>query len=96
MPGAGGRAYNVGAGAPVSLNAALAQLAALVGRPLDVRRSGRESGDVLHTAADVRRAREELRFAPTTSLADGLRAELEWVASESAWERGPLRRARRA
>ncbi len=78
-PGIGGRVYNVGGGAPVSLNAALAQLAGLAGRPLDVRRGERESGDVLHTAADVGRARRELGFAPATSLAEGLDAELRWV-----------------
>jgi UDP-glucuronate 4-epimerase len=76
---AAGRAYNIGGGSPVSVNAALEELASIAGRPLDVRRAGRESGDVLHTAADSSRAREELGFAPATSLAEGLRAEYEWV-----------------
>jgi hypothetical protein len=48
-------------------------------RPLDVRRSSPEAGDVSHTAADGSRAREELGFAPATSLSEGLRAEYEWV-----------------
>ena len=34
---------------------------------------------MLHTSADTTRAREELGFAPTTPLAEGLRAEYEWV-----------------
>ena len=42
-------------------------------------RAERESGDVLHTSADVARARKELGFAPATTLASGLRAEYEWV-----------------
>ena len=68
-PGAGGRAYNVGGGAPVSLNAALEQLAAIAGPPARrPPRASRESGDVLHTAADGSRAREELGFAPATTL----------------------------
>ena len=83
-PGAGGRAYNVGGGSPISLNGALEQLAAIAGRPLDVSRAERESGDVLHTAADVGRAREELGFAPATTLAAGLRAEYEWVLARAA------------
>jgi UDP-glucuronate 4-epimerase len=83
-PGAGGRAYNIGGGAPVSLNAALDRLAALAGRPLDVRRHGRESGDVLHTAADIGRAREELGFAPGTPLEEGLEAEFDWVRERAA------------
>ena len=49
------------------------------GRPLDVRRSSPEAGDVSHTAADSTRAREELGFAPATSFSEGLRAEYEWV-----------------
>ena len=81
--GAGGRAYNIGGGSPVSLNAALEQLAALAGRPLDVTRAERESGDVLNTAADTSRAREELGFAPATGLAEGLRAEYEWVLART-------------
>ena len=80
---AGGRAYNIGGGSPVSLNAALDQLAAIAGRPLDVTRAERESGDVLNTAADTTRARDELGFAPATTLADGLRAEFEWVVARS-------------
>ena len=68
---AGGRAYNVGGGSPVSVNAALEELASIAGRPLDVRRSGRESGDVLHTAADGSRAREDLGFAPVTLAGGG-------------------------
>ena len=85
--GAGGRAYNVGGGSPVSVNAALEQLASIAGRPLDVSRAERESGDVLHTAADVTRAREELGFVPATGLAAGLRAEYEWVLARA--ERRP-------
>ncbi len=83
-PRAGGRAYNVGGGSPVSLAEALAALAAIAGRPLDVRRAGREDGDVRHTAAETRRAREDLGFAPETSLEEGLRAEYEWVVERAA------------
>ena len=79
----GGRVYNVGGGARVSLNDALALLAAIAGRPLDVRRGERESGDVLHTGADITRAREDLGFEPATDLADGLRAEFEWVRARA-------------
>jgi UDP-glucuronate 4-epimerase len=79
--GVGGRAYNVGGGAPVSLNEALSTIARLAGRPLDVRRSEHEAGDVSHTAADLGRARRDLGFDPRMSLADGLAAEFEWVRS---------------
>jgi UDP-glucuronate 4-epimerase len=83
-PRAAGRAYNVGGGSPVSVNEALEELAAIAGRPLDVRRAEREAGDVAHTAADPSRARDELGFAPATPLAEGLRAEYEWVVARAA------------
>jgi UDP-glucuronate 4-epimerase len=74
-----GAVYNIGGGARVSVNEALGLLAQIAGRPLDVRRSERESGDVLHTGADIRRAREDLGFAPATDLRAGLRAEYDWA-----------------
>ena len=44
--GVAGGVYNIGGGSRVSLNGALELLAAIAGRPLDVRRHERESGDV--------------------------------------------------
>jgi UDP-glucuronate 4-epimerase len=77
--GVGGRVYNIGGGSRVSLNGALERLAAIAGRPLDVRRRGREDGDVRHTGADIACARADLRFEPATGLEQGLAAEFEWV-----------------
>jgi UDP-glucuronate 4-epimerase len=79
-PHAAGGIYNIGGGARASLNRALEVLAAVLGRPLDVCRQARETGDVLHTGADIERARSDLGYAPSTGLEDGLRAELAWVA----------------
>ena len=82
-PGAAGRVYNVGGGARVSLNETLDVLAAAAGRPLDLRRQERESGDVLHTGADIRRAGADLGYVPGTGLEAGLRAELDWVSTQA-------------
>jgi UDP-glucuronate 4-epimerase len=82
----GGRAYNVGGGARVSLDRALELLAGIAGRPLDVRRQSRQSGDARHTGADISRAREQLGFRPATGLEAGLRAEFEWVRGRGAAE----------
>jgi nucleoside-diphosphate-sugar epimerase len=74
-----GRVFNIGGGNRTSLRCALEVLAALAGRPLDVRYAERESGDVQDTGADTSRAAAELGFAPRTALRDGLAAELAWV-----------------
>jgi UDP-glucuronate 4-epimerase len=77
--GVAGEAYNIGGGSRVSLAAALELLAAIAGRPLDVRHHQRESGDVQDTGADIALARQALGFAPGTDLRAGLAAEFEWV-----------------
>jgi UDP-glucuronate 4-epimerase len=79
---AAGRVYNVGGGSRVSLKRALELLAALSGRPLDLRCEPREHGDVADTGADVTRARRDLGFAPRTPLETGLRAEYDWMAAQ--------------
>jgi UDP-glucuronate 4-epimerase len=79
--GIAGEVFNVGGGARVSLNSTLERLSGVAGRPLDVRRCPREDGDVLHTGADISRARARLGFELSTSLDDGLAAEFEWAVS---------------
>ena len=89
-PGVGGEAVNVGGGSRVSLAATLELLAAIAGRPLDVRHHERESGDVQDTGADIERARDALGFEPGTELREGLRAEFEWVVAHSRERRGAV------
>jgi nucleoside-diphosphate-sugar epimerase len=71
--------FNIGGGDAVSVNRALETIARLAGRPLDVRRRARQTGDVRDTGADTGRARAELGFSPQTGLETGLAAELAWV-----------------
>ena len=41
-----------------------------------------QAGDVLVTFADVTRAREELGYQPSTTLAEGLEKFLTWFKSQ--------------
>jgi UDP-glucuronate 4-epimerase len=84
---------NVGGGGAVSVNRTLELLAGIAGRPLDVRRGARESGDVQDTGADISRARARLGYAPSTTVADGLAAEFDWVLSAPAERRARTRRS---
>jgi len=72
-----GKAYNIGSGQATSVEA-------LAGLMLKVSRmeaqpvhSASRSGDILHSQADIRRAREELGYEPKVSLEEGLRDLLE-------------------
>jgi len=94
--GVAGEVLNVGGGARVSLNSTLERLSAIAGRPLDVRRRPREDGDVLHTGANITRARTRLGHEPSTSLEAGLAAELEWALRAREPARAAARPASRA
>jgi len=79
--GPAGTVYNIGGGSRVSINEVLARIEEIAGHPLDIRREAAQMGDMRDTFADTSRARADLGFAPRTSLADGLRAEYEWLKS---------------
>jgi UDP-glucuronate 4-epimerase len=89
-PSARARVYNIGGGSRVSVNEALELIASFCGCPLDVRYAGSERGDVRDTGAETARARRDLGFRPTASVAEGLRAEFEWLREREPW---PLRAA---
>ncbi len=77
-----GGAYNVGGGLRGSLRDVLDAIEGLAGRPLKLSFEGEMAGDVRDTGAETTKAREQLGFAPETSLHDGIAAEFEWLAQE--------------
>jgi UDP-glucose 4-epimerase len=74
-----GAVYNIGGGSRVSMNDVLEIVAQATGKTLDIRREPAQKGDMRDTFADTSRARADLGFAPTTSLADGIKAEARWL-----------------
>jgi UDP-glucuronate 4-epimerase len=82
--GRAGEIYNVGGGEECSMSDAIALAEEVAGRVLSVERRGAAVGDVHRTKADVSKAGRDLDWAPTTSLADGLRAQWDWVAARVA------------
>jgi nucleoside-diphosphate-sugar epimerase len=76
-----GAVYNIGGGSRVTINEALELIERLTGRVLDIRRLPAEKGDMRDTFADTSRARADLGFAPSHSLASGLAAECAWLST---------------
>jgi len=74
-----GAVYNIGGGSRVSINEVLEIIGRVTGKTLDIRREPAQKGDMRDTFADTSLARADLGFAPSISLADGLRAEVEWL-----------------
>jgi UDP-glucuronate 4-epimerase len=79
-----GSTYNVGGGEEATMDEAIAELERISGRRLEARREPAVRGDQRRTKADTTRIRRDLGWQPTTRLADGLRAQWDWVAARVA------------
>jgi nucleoside-diphosphate-sugar epimerase len=73
-----GETFNIGGGEVVSLNRVIAMLEELTGKKAKLERQPPRPGDQRHTAANIEKARRVLGYQPATSLATGLRAQVEW------------------
>lgn len=76
-PEACGRAYNVGCGERISLNALLARIAQLTGREVRPEHAAPRAGDIRDSLADVERARRALGYRGEVGLVEGLRRTIE-------------------
>lgn len=73
-PEACGTAYNVAGGVATTVFDLAARIGAILGRPAAPMFEAARPGDVMHSAADLSRARGHLGFEPRTELAAGLAA----------------------
>jgi UDP-glucose 4-epimerase len=78
-PEAVGQVFNIGGGSRSSVNHVLTTLEEILGRPIRREHRPAQPGDVTHTWADTRRAREILGFVPKVSLREGLAQEVAWL-----------------
>jgi UDP-glucose 4-epimerase len=74
-----GETYNIGGGHRERLDNLLPLLEEICGKNLAVIKEEKQKGDVLHTLADIAKAKAELGYAPGTVLEDGLRKEWDWI-----------------
>ena len=81
-PAAPGGVYNIACGSSVTLNELVAELRTQMDVPVDAIHGEPRAGEVLHSLADISRARADLGYAPSVGLAEGLRATIEAFASE--------------
>jgi UDP-glucuronate 4-epimerase len=79
-----GTVLNIGGGEEATMAHIISLIEGLTGEKLPVEMAAAQAGDVSRTAADTSRARRQLGWAPTVGLAEGLRAELDWVEARGA------------
>lgn len=84
-----GACYNIGGGSRATINAVLRTIEGLTGKPAHIDYRPHQPGDAAHTAADTRAACRDLGFAPSWSLVDGLREEIQWAETRFSDNAGP-------
>lgn len=72
------RVYNIGNNRPVTLMRFIETLEDCLGKKAEKEYLAAQPGDVPATYADIDSLSEDVGFRPSTSLADGLRAFVEW------------------
>jgi len=78
----GFRPYNLGSGAPVTLNELVAAMGKAAQRSPEVLHEAVPLGDVDATFADISRAKSDLDWAPRVRLDEGLATVVSWLRAE--------------
>jgi UDP-glucose 4-epimerase len=74
-----GGVYNIGGGSRVPLLEVIREIEKLTGTRIRLRREASQKGDMRDTYADTNAARADLEYRPRVGLADGLKAEWNWL-----------------
>jgi nucleoside-diphosphate-sugar epimerase len=72
-----GTTYNVGAGRTTSLNDVIGTMESIIGKKAQIKRDETALGDVRNTSADITRITRDLGYSSRTSLAEGLRQQID-------------------
>lgn len=73
-----GETFNIGGGQEVNVNQVLAMLAELSGKEPRIVHGPPRPGDQRRTVADISKARRLLGYSPSTTVREGLAAQLAW------------------
>ncbi len=74
----GYRIYNLGESQTIRLSELIDRLGEAMGKSPKIERLEAQPGDVDVTYADIQRARQELDYAPSTDIVEGLRQFVQW------------------
>ena len=83
-PAASGKVINIGTGARISLNQTLQLLREITGNELQAKYEPPRDGDIRDSQADIRLAREALKYDPTVDFLEGLRRTFAWYQESEA------------
>jgi nucleoside-diphosphate-sugar epimerase len=77
-PGVGGEVFNIASEGSLTINALVRTINEILGASLEPSYEPPRPGDILHSAADIERARERLNFRPLYDFRRGLELTIAW------------------
>jgi len=73
-----GKYYNIAIGGQYTLNNLIKMLQEIIGTEIQPKYDPPRQGDILHSFADITRARKDLNFRPKVDFPTGLKKTVEW------------------
>lgn len=75
-------AFNIGSGKSITINKLVELIVKYSNVPYKIEYHDKRLGDVLHSMADISKARSKFGFNPTKKIDDGIREYIQWVKQE--------------
>ena len=77
--GKAGEIYNIGGGQQKEMTEIFPLLEKITGKKVHIQHFDSQRGDVVHTYADINKAKKDLDFSPQILLEEGLNREWDWI-----------------
>lgn len=74
-----GETYNIGGGTRKKLEDIIPIIEKICDKKAEINWEEKQKGDVLHTFANIEKARKDLNYSPETQIEDGLKEEWTWL-----------------
>jgi nucleoside-diphosphate-sugar epimerase len=74
---------NIAYGSRITVNDLARRLGSLIGESIEPDYAPERPGDILHSLADIDRARDDIDYSPYVDLNEGLRRTIEWYRRKS-------------
>jgi len=81
-PGVDGEVFNIASEGSLTINALVRTINEVLGAAIEPSYEPPRPGDILHSAADIERARERLNFRPLYDFRQGLEMTIAWYKSK--------------
>ena len=76
--------FNIGTGIATAVNELTKYLLEAFDYPIEVNYAPARAGEVLHSLADISKARDEMNFSPTVSVEQGVKTYVNWFKQKRA------------